>query len=111
MTASPLDIRHGKLVVDDPYTLGTACEVALATDAEIDKTLDRARRAAKAWRHTQVKQRVALVSHFVAAMEKRKDEIAADLAATMGKPLAQGRNEVAGMAFRAKAMCEMAEAG
>src|SRR5258706_558418 len=79
--ASPLDIRHGTLVVDDPYTLGTACEVKLVSDEEIDRTLDRARRAAKAWRNTAVKQRVALVLHFVSEIERRKEEIAADLAA------------------------------
>src|SRR6185312_5050740 len=44
------------------------------------------------------------------AMEKRKDEIALDLAKMMGKPVAQGRGEVSGMAQRARHMAEIAEA-
>ena len=99
-----------KLTVDDPYTLETSVTVDLADEARVSDVLDRARRAFRAFRGSSVKDRVALVERATQAMEKRKDEIALDLARMMGKPVPQGRNEVAGMAGRARHMAEIAEA-
>ncbi|HEY1959390.1 MAG TPA: aldehyde dehydrogenase family protein [Polyangiaceae bacterium] len=99
-----------KLTVDDPYTLEPSVSVELADDARVNDVLDRARRAFRAFRATPLKERIALVERATQAMEKRKDEIALDLARMMGKPIAQGRGEVAGMAQRARHMAEIAEA-
>ncbi len=97
------------LIVDDPYTLDTACTVPLADEARVGDVLDRSRAAAKAFRGSTVAERVALVEGAVQAMERRKDEIATDIAHMMGKPVAQGRNEVAGLAQRARHMASIAE--
>jgi len=98
------------LTVDDPYTLETAVTVELAGEARVNDVLDRARAAFAKLRGSSVKERMDLVERATQAMEKRKDEIALDLARMMGKPVAQGRNEVAGMAQRARHMASIAEA-
>jgi acyl-CoA reductase-like NAD-dependent aldehyde dehydrogenase len=98
------------LTVDDPYTLEPGVTVELADESRVGAVLDRARAAFAGFRRTSVKDRVALVERATQAMERRKDEIALDLARMMGKPLAQGRNEVAGMAERARYMASIAEA-
>ncbi len=98
------------LHVDNPYTLETACTVELANAAKVDDVLDRARAAVARFRGTSVAERMKLVEAATQAMEKRKDEIARDISVMMGKPIAQGRNEVAGMAVRARHMASIAEA-
>lgn len=98
------------LTVDDPYTLEPAVTVELADEARVNDVLDRAQRAARAFRGSSVNDRIALVERATQAMEKRRDEIALDISRMMGKPVAQGRNEVAGMAQRARYMAEIAEA-
>ncbi len=98
------------LTVDNPYTGEPACTVGLADDALMSLTLERARAAARAFRGTTVAERIALCERAVAAMEKRGPEITADITRMMGKPIAQSRNELAGMADRARFMMSIAEA-
>src|SRR5664279_5206426 len=88
------------LTVDDPFTLETAFTVELADEAKGLALLDRAHTAARAFRTSTVDQRMALVHGATKAMEARADDIAADISRMMGKPVAQGKNEVAGMAQR-----------
>ncbi len=99
-----------KLTVDDPYTLENAVSVELADDAHVNDVLDRARAAFAKFRGTSVKDRIDLVERATQAMEKRADDIAKDISKMMGKPVAQGKNEVAGMAQRARHMASIAEA-
>ncbi len=98
------------LIVDDPYTLEAAVTVELVDRARAFAVLDRARAAFAKFRGTSLKERMDLVERATSAMEKRRDEIALDIARMMGKPIAQGRNEVAGMAGRARYMASIAEA-
>ena len=98
------------LTVDDPYTLEPAVTVELASEARVSDVLDRARAAFAKSRHAPLAERLDWVEKATQAMEKRTDEIALDLARMMGKPVAQGRNEVAGMAQRARHMASIAEA-
>src|SRR6185437_15390128 len=98
------------LSVDNPYTGDVACSVPLADRAKVDDVLDRARAAARAFRGSAVKDRVALVERAVAAMEADADAIATDITRMMGKPLGQAKNEVKGMAGRARHMASIAEA-
>jgi acyl-CoA reductase-like NAD-dependent aldehyde dehydrogenase len=97
------------LVVDNPFTGEAACTVKLATFDTVALALDRARVAQRAFRSTGVVGRAALCTRAIIAMERHTDEIAADIARMMGKPIAQGRNEVAGMAARARYMISIAE--
>jgi acyl-CoA reductase-like NAD-dependent aldehyde dehydrogenase len=97
------------LAVDNPFTGEPACTVELATFEAVAHALDRARVAQRAFRAATVAERCALCTRVVAAMERHKNEIAADIARMMGKPIAQGRNEVSGMALRARHMISIAE--
>ena len=97
------------LIVDDPFALTEAARVPLAGPAEVDRILDAAREAARAWGRSGVAERVALCLRAVEAMEVARDGIAADITRMMGKPLRQSRNEVAGMAKRARYMAGIAE--
>jgi acyl-CoA reductase-like NAD-dependent aldehyde dehydrogenase len=96
--------------VDDPFTGEVACTVEQADDATLDRTLDRAQAAARAFRTTTVEERVALADRALAAFEKRAEEIASDITKQMGKPLSQARGEVKGMAGRWRHMQEIAKA-
>lgn len=94
--------------VDDPYTGETAVTVELADRAAIDRTLDRAREAARAFRRTTVEERVALCDRALAAFEARIEDVAKDITRQMGKPLSQARGEVKGMAGRWRHMQSIA---
>src|SRR5580704_3663390 len=98
-----------RLDVDDPYSGDVACSVPLADDATIDALLDRAREGARAWRTTTVPERMALCERAVAAMESGAEAIASSITRMMGKPIAQARGEVKGMAARARYMIAIAE--
>lgn len=96
--------------VDNPFTGEIAATVALADQATIGKTLDRAREAARALRKMSVEERVALCDRALTAFEARTEEIAKDITKQMGKPLSQSRGEVKGMAGRWRHMMEIAKA-
>ncbi|MGH7270913.1 MAG: aldehyde dehydrogenase family protein, partial [Polyangiaceae bacterium] len=102
------DISARSLIVDNPFSGDVACTVALADSAAVDGTLDRARKAARGWRSSSLSERLALCEGALAVMEARAQVIAADITRMMGKPLAQARGEVKGMAVRAKYMMEIA---
>src|SRR5262245_54142703 len=99
-----------ELIIDNPFTLTEAVRRPLADAAAVDRTLDAASAAARGWAHSPVADRVALCLRAVEQMEAAKEAIAADVTRMMGKPLRQARNEVAGMAKRARHMAEIAEA-
>src|SRR5882672_2969972 len=102
-------MAHATLTVDNPFTLGTACTVPLAGEAQIDALLDRAKAAARVARETLVAERVRLCERATEAMIARADDVAREITAMMGKPLAQAKNEVQGMAVRARYMASIAE--
>jgi acyl-CoA reductase-like NAD-dependent aldehyde dehydrogenase len=95
--------------VDDPFTGEAACTLELAGEAEIERTLDRARGAARASRRTSVEDRVALCDRALAAFEGRAGEISADITRQMGKPLSQAQGELKGTAERWRHMQAIAK--
>jgi len=98
------------LVVDDPYTLETACTVILSDDAAIGRVLDQARVAQRELRSSCLADRVALCERAVAAMEADSARIALEISKMMGKPVAQAEGEIKGMAGRARHMMSIAAA-
>jgi acyl-CoA reductase-like NAD-dependent aldehyde dehydrogenase len=102
-------MANASLTVDNPFTLATACTVPLAGSAEIDALLGRAKAAARAVRETPLPERIRLCERATEAMLGRTDEVAAEITAMMGKPLAQAKGEVQGMAVRARYMASIAE--
>lgn len=97
------------LDVDDPYTLENATHVLLHSEEAVSKALDHARRATVEARAMSVAERRDLVLRATDSMIADKESIAADITRMMGKPLAQARNEVDGMAVRARYMAGVAE--
>jgi acyl-CoA reductase-like NAD-dependent aldehyde dehydrogenase len=97
-TVSPVD---GSVCVQRP----------LATAAEIDTALNRARAAQRAWRHLPLAERAALLTKFCEAFEARGTEIAREISVQMGRPIRYAPNEVKGMLERARTMIALAPAG
>ncbi len=97
------------LVVDNPFTGEPACTVELASLESLGPALDRAKAAQRAFRDTKVAERAALCERAVKAMEAATDLICRDITRMMGKPIAQSRSELAGMAGRARHMMAIAE--
>ncbi|HEV7344365.1 MAG TPA: aldehyde dehydrogenase family protein [Devosia sp.] len=82
-------------------------ERPLATGAEIDSALLRARAARQAWHETTIVERQKIVSHFVDALLLMNDEIVPELAWQMGRPVRFG-GEKRGVEERARYMIELA---
>ncbi len=102
--------RMSDLVVDNPFTLDTACTVRLADETTVSRVLDHAKSAARAFRTTSIDERIALSEKACQAMESRAEEIAQDISKMMGKPVAHARGEVKGMAQRWRHMNAIAKA-
>jgi acyl-CoA reductase-like NAD-dependent aldehyde dehydrogenase len=98
-----------QLVVDNPFTGSPACTVALADDALVGATLERARSAQRSWCAQALRERMALCERAAAALEADAASIASDITSMMGKPLAQARGEIKTCAARARHMIGIAE--
>ena len=85
-------------------------ERTLATAAEIDAALARARAAQPDWRETPVAARTAVLERFCAEFEHRGGEIAQGLCWQMGRPLRFAPGEVRGTLERARHMIAIAAA-
>lgn len=96
------------LSVDDPFSGSIAYARAWATASEIDALLDAARQGARAAAAMSVEDRVALCLRATEALERDVDAVAAEITAEMGKPLAQAKGEMGGMAKRARHMASIA---
>jgi acyl-CoA reductase-like NAD-dependent aldehyde dehydrogenase len=96
------------LIIDNPYSLEESVSRPFAGEDAVNRTLDAAQKAARAWAKTSLADRAALCEGVVMEMEKARDSIAADITRMMGKPLKQARNEVGGMAKRARYMISIA---
>jgi acyl-CoA reductase-like NAD-dependent aldehyde dehydrogenase len=106
---SALHIEDGHLIVDNPYTLETACRVKLAKDAEVDEVLDTAVRAQRVARNASLEERKRWATAATDWMEQHAETLAADISRMMGKPLGQAKGEVGGMAGRARHMIAIAD--
>lgn len=95
--------------VDDPYTGEVACSVETTDDATLSRVLEDARRAAGELACMSVEERVTLCARALERFEARAEEIAKDITRQMGKPLAQSRGEVSGMAGRWRHMQSIAK--
>jgi len=98
-----------ELIVDDPFTGDVAFKAPYADDAATNRALDAARRGARAAAAMSVDERVALANRVTDLLEKDADAIALEVSREMGKPVGQAKNEVAGMAKRARHMASIAK--
>jgi acyl-CoA reductase-like NAD-dependent aldehyde dehydrogenase len=84
-------------------------ERKLATPAEIEAAVSKARYARLAWGEVTVAERAMIVTHFVDALLAMNDEIVPELAWQMGRPVRYG-GEKGGVEERARHMISIAEA-
>jgi acyl-CoA reductase-like NAD-dependent aldehyde dehydrogenase len=83
-------------------------ERTLASAAEIDRALERARTAHRDWRGVPVVERAAVMERFCTEFERRGAQIAQDLCWQMGRPLRFAPSEVRGTLERARYMIGIA---
>jgi acyl-CoA reductase-like NAD-dependent aldehyde dehydrogenase len=94
-TISPVD---GRVYVERP----------LASDAEIDRVLERARAAQAKWHRVSLAERAAMATRFVDAFVSRRQQIAEEISWQMGRPISQSPGEVRGFEERARYMIALA---
>lgn len=92
-TVSPVD---GSIYVERPY----------ATEHEIDRALDLARRAQPEWARTALDERIAVADRFLAALKGRTHEIAEELTWQMGRPIRYSPKELGGLEERSRYMMD-----
>jgi succinate-semialdehyde dehydrogenase/glutarate-semialdehyde dehydrogenase len=78
--------------------------------AEVQDVLRNADRAFRAWQRTTMAERAAPMRQAAVILRRRESDLAALMAAEMGKPLAQGRAEVQKCAWVCEYYAEHAEA-
>ncbi len=83
-------------------------ERTLADDAAIDAALERAAKAAPAWRDTPVERRAEIIGRAIDHMVARREELAAEITWQMGRPIAQSPGEIRGLEERARYMLAVA---
>ena len=93
-----------------PVDGSTYVERPLATDAELQQTLDRARKAQAQWKRVALGERIDIVNRFVESFVARKERIAEEISWQMGRPISQSPGEVRGFEERARYMASIATA-
>ncbi len=97
-TISPVD---GSVYAERPF----------AASALIDQTFDNAVQAQRDWAARSISARATYGLKFCDALLAHSDEIALELAWSMGRPVSQAPGEIRGCVERARFMIEAAEAG
>jgi len=83
-------------------------ERELATAAAIDRALDQARSAQRAWKQTSVTERAKILTMFCDIFASQREAIANELTWQMGRPIRYTPNEVNGTLERARHMIAIA---
>ncbi|MES1909845.1 MAG: hypothetical protein MHM6MM_002539 [Cercozoa sp. M6MM] len=99
----------GTLIVDNPFTGGVACKVALPSDEGCVSAVQDSHRAFKSWRTVPLQDRMALVDRFIDRLSANTDSIASDVSRMMGKPYHHAQGEVKNAVARAKYLLSVAQ--
>jgi acyl-CoA reductase-like NAD-dependent aldehyde dehydrogenase len=92
-----------------PVDGSVIAEVPLATDAEIEATLDTAAGAQREWKRVPLRERQAICGRMVDWMAARADAIGTELTWQMGRPVSQSPLEITrGFQERARYMIDAA---
>ncbi|MAF67222.1 MAG: aldehyde dehydrogenase [Planctomycetes bacterium] len=97
------------MIVQNPYSGETVCDVALDFGAELDALLELAREAQAVWSALPVAERARRVGTALEYFRENAEEVARDITLQMGKPIAQARGELGGMFDRAGYTLSIAE--
>ena len=96
------------LKVISPIDNSIIAERPLARPADIERALDLARRAQRAWRNVALAERARILDRFCDLFEAKRGEIARELTWQMGRPSRYAPNEVRGTLERARHMIAIA---
>jgi acyl-CoA reductase-like NAD-dependent aldehyde dehydrogenase len=96
------------LTVISPVDGSVYAERPLSKPADIDRALDLARKAQRAWRGVPLADRARILTRFCDLFEAKRDEIALELTWQMGRPSRYAPNEVRGTLERARHMIAIA---
>jgi len=99
-----------KLTCITPVDGTVYVERPLATAAETEAALARARKAQAEWRHVSVNDRGRCLSRAVDAFVAKGAEIAEEISWQMGRPVAHSPSEIGGFEERARYMIDAAPA-
>jgi acyl-CoA reductase-like NAD-dependent aldehyde dehydrogenase len=91
-----------------PIDSSVYVERRLATETDIDRALNQARTAQRAWRAVSVHERAAVLSRFCDAFAAQRAAVAEELTWQMGRPIRYSPNEVNGTLERARYMIDIA---
>jgi len=80
--------------VDPAHPETVVAEGATATEAEVDRAVAAAARAARDWARLPLAERGAVLIRAAALLERDADALGRELSREEGKPLAEGRGEV-----------------
>lgn len=94
-TVSPID---GAVVVERPW----------AQPREVDRALERARLAQRAWAGLSLEARQSRVSRFIDQLVQWREELAREITVQIGRPISQSPGEVRGLEERARTMIRLA---
>jgi acyl-CoA reductase-like NAD-dependent aldehyde dehydrogenase len=94
------------IIVDNPYSGETYCELGLESAAEVLAKVDRAAATQREWQMVSLEERIALCDRFVDAIEGMKDQIATDITGQMGRTF--GHGEAGGVIERTQGMMALA---
>jgi aldehyde dehydrogenase (NAD+) len=81
-----------RLPVVDPSTEQPFAEIALGTEADVDRAVDAAHRAYPRFSETSVPERAALLGRIADGIEARRNELAAAISHEMGAPITFARD-------------------
>jgi acyl-CoA reductase-like NAD-dependent aldehyde dehydrogenase len=98
--AAPVVREEHSLEVHNPATGERIRSVAVTDAREIERKVERARRAQSAWAARSYDERAAVVRAFRDLLETEAEEIARVTTGEVGKPIVQSRNEVRGVLGR-----------
>ena len=84
-------------------------ERPMASDSEIQATLDKAVAAQKSWRELSVSERADYCKKFVEAFNAKGEDYAKDISVSMGRPIRYCMGEIGGFNERAEHMISIAE--
>lgn len=95
LRSSPVD---GSVIVERRYP----------TADELETQIDAAHKAFESYKDTSLDERIAIAERFLEEIEKRREQLAIDVAEQMGRPLFGGSVEVDGTIARGKHMISIA---
>lgn len=97
-----------KLVSINPVNGENIGNVKIATKAEVEVVVEKARKGFEAWRQAPLEKRYKICLRFTALLEKNSKRLAKLITREMGKPIGEANDEVIGSAKEAAYLANLA---